>query len=205
MKGILFKYEANPKSPDLRDCRDEKICGIADPDFWTNAGRGTFVWSVCGPYVRKNLQLGDVLFFLPKASSIRKAGLGHSDYICTGVLVVEDLSDEQRVKYNPEILDVYKTRYAADLKHHRNSSKESKRTKLIRGKNIAIGHSPRSMWFGRRGVILKDEVLKGILDPTDIRKMRIPYVREPSKVRELYRRVTGVGYNSLVRKPPAGR
>ena len=197
-KGVLFKYEANPMSPELRDCRDEEICGITDPDFWTNEKRGTFVWSVCGPYVRSRLQVGDILFFLPMLSSLEKAGFG--DYVCTGVLIVEELIDEHMIREYPSIVEVYKRQYAADLRKHRNSPRESERTKRIRGKNIVIGHPPRSIWFGRRGPILKDILPKGTLGPEDLRKMRIPYIRDPSKVRELYRRIVGTDYDSLIRK-----
>ena len=186
-------------SPELRDCRDKDICGITDPDFWTNAKRETFIWSVCGPYVRNRLQVGDVLFFLPMLSGLGQAGFG--DYICTGVLVVDELIDEHLIKEYPNITEVYKNQYAADLKKHRNGPTESERTRRIRGNNIVIGHPPRSIWLGRRGPVLKDVLPKGTLGPEDLGKMRIPYIRNPSKVRELYRRIVGTDYGSLVRRP----
>jgi hypothetical protein len=49
LKGIVFKYGANPsKNGDLRDGADNG-CGLEDPGFGTN---GFPVWSICGPYVR---------------------------------------------------------------------------------------------------------------------------------------------------------
>lgn len=78
----LFKYGADPKSPDLYDSRADH-CDLMDPDFVSNDQP---VWSICGPYVRKNLEKGDVLFFLPQKSRLIKAG-SRPEYICTGVLV----------------------------------------------------------------------------------------------------------------------
>ena len=85
MKGILFKYDANPYDPLLKDKRDDKECkGFIDPDFWSNPFP---VWSICGPYARSSLTNGSVIFFLPTMSSWKDAGI--YDYICTGMLVVK--------------------------------------------------------------------------------------------------------------------
>lgn len=194
MKGVLFKYQANPDSPDLRDCKDDDICGIADPDFWTNKHPDTYVWAVCGPYVRMGLEKGDVLFFLPQLSSIRKAGLGHTDYICTGVLVAADFTDSSKIKTDSRFTSRYRGEYAADLKAHLRNKKEAKRTKDIRGDNIVIGNPPRSKWLGRKGAIVKDVLPEGTLRAWDLKKMRIPYINDSAKVKVLYRSVMGRGY-----------
>lgn len=61
MKGVLFKYDADPNDSELKDYQSachSIYCGIRDPDFWSN---DVPVWGICGPYVRTNLEKGDMV------------------------------------------------------------------------------------------------------------------------------------------------
>ena len=72
MKGVLFNYDADPCDPLMGDNQADSgadICGMMDPDFWTNE---VPIWSICGPYVRQGLKKGDMIFFLPKKACIEK-------------------------------------------------------------------------------------------------------------------------------------
>ena len=87
MKAVFFKYHPDITKKDLRDSADN-VCGLVDPDFRSNK---TPIWSVCGPYVRKKLQVGDVVFFLPVQSKAKKAGIWNGYSSFTGVLVVKKI------------------------------------------------------------------------------------------------------------------
>ncbi len=80
---MLFKYNANPQSRELRDNADDQ-CGLVDPDFWTNE---VPVWAMCGPYVRESLEPGDALVFVPHKRSLVLAGMA-PNYIYAGIMVV---------------------------------------------------------------------------------------------------------------------
>ncbi|MHB1908336.1 MAG: hypothetical protein ACYCQJ_05620 [Nitrososphaerales archaeon] len=192
-KAVLFKYGADPNDPLLRDDRGEwSWCGLRDPDFWMNK---VPVWAVCGPYVRKNLHPGDMVFFIPQLSRIRKAHLGHTDYIISGVLVVSDLiGDSKAVVKDKRLTDTYRRYYMKDLKGHLEKVDKGNRTSRIRGSNFVVGAATnetsfRSEWFGRKGSIAKEIVKKYGLTDHDLHKMRIPYIVGKEKVLSLYHEV----------------
>jgi len=145
-KGFIFKYSADADDPLLRDkLGTTSICGVGlrDPDFWSNACP---VWAICGPYYRKALDPGDIVFFVPKQAALRKAML--DDYVCTGTLVVEEkLPCSEVVMADARLAKEYKKRYKVDLAAHLETDKA--RTKKIRSCNFIVGNSSRSKWFGR--------------------------------------------------------
>lgn len=145
-KGFIFKYSADADDPLLRDkLGTTSVCGVElrDPDFWSNACP---VWAICGPYYREALDPGDFVFFLPKQTAIRKAKL--DDYICTGVLVVQErLPGPEFVMTDTRLTKEYKKRYNVDLAAHLKTDKA--RTRKIRPCNFIVGNSSKSKWFGR--------------------------------------------------------
>lgn len=147
MKGFLFKYDADPRDENLSDRIGYVSCGcrigLRDPDFWSNDYP---VWAICGPYYRTSLQRGDVVFFVPKRSSSRKAGL--EDYICAGMLVVNDkISDSKKVMTDGRLTERYKRRYQTDLNEH--LKRDRPRTRRVRPKNFTIGNQSKSRWLGK--------------------------------------------------------
>lgn len=152
MRGTLFKYNANPTDPLLKDRRNDKLCrGFVDPDFWSHEFP---IWSVCGPYVRSSLKEGDVVFFSPCKESWEEAGL--PDYICTGMLIVGKKLEKNKFLNMPEIVQGYKNNYKTSLnKHLVRDRVEAPKTEKIRDKNIIIGASG-SNWFGKNNDILSD-------------------------------------------------
>lgn len=145
-KGFIFKYSADADDPHLRDkLGTTSVCrvGLRDPDFWSNACP---VWAICGPYYRKVLDPGDIVFFIPKQAATREAML--DDYICTGTLVVEEkLPCPKAVMTDARLTKEYKKRYEVNLAAHLETDKA--RTKKIRPRNFIIGNQSKSKWFGR--------------------------------------------------------
>jgi len=196
LKGVMFKYDADPRDTLMRDNQADcgaDICGMMDPDFWTNT---VPIWSICGPYVRQNLSNGDVLFYLPKKASIDQTNL--SDYICTGVLVVgEILPNSQSVIEDPDLTNDYKEAYLIDLENHLRQDKP--RTKRIRGYKIIKGAPDRSRWFGKNRLYLRDllsgmnyEYLSNSLD-----YQRVPYL-DHSQALTLYNKLVQLNSNVQV-------
>jgi hypothetical protein len=188
-KGFIFKYSAEPDDPLMKDkLGTSSVCGLGlrDPDFWSNDFP---VWAICGPYYRNALVPRDVVFFAPKKSAIRKAGL--EDYVCTGILVVEEkLHCSEDVMTNPRLDSEYKKKYKSDLAAH--LKRDRARTKKIRSLNFVIGNSSNSIWIGRNQEYLRtalDQVgLHGAAKKLSFR--RIPPLKEQD-VRSLYRRLVG--------------
>jgi hypothetical protein len=146
-RSALFKYEANPHDPDLRDksfC--DSICSEnPDPDFWSNAPLA--VWAICGPYQRAALSKGDMILFIPQKYSLEQAGF--RDYIFAGFLVVREIhSSPQEVKADSRISKRYYRRYRSDLRMHLRN--DAPLTGRIRPHNFVVGTSD-SKWFGREG------------------------------------------------------
>jgi len=175
MKGVMFKYDADPNDPELKDNQSAcsgKNCGIRDPDFWSN---DVPVWGICGPYVRTSLEKGDILFFLPKKWSWKKADL--QDYICAGILVVNRVLPNVESVLNCNLLtDSYKREWKNDLNAHLRNDKP--RTKNIRGKKFIIGNPKSSIWIGRHENYLKDTLTRTGLGPftSKIAQRKIPYL-----------------------------
>ena len=153
MRGTLFKYDADPEDNLLRDKRDIDICeGFVDPDFWSNPFP---VWSICGPTVRQTIRRGDIVFFLPKKDSYELAG--YKDYLCSGILVVERVVAKNIFLSMPELNELYKQNYLANLgKHVERDWKDAFSTSRVRGDNIVIGKVGVSKWFGKNDVVLRD-------------------------------------------------
>jgi len=124
-----------------------------DPDFWINP---VSVWGICGPYVRTSLEPDDIVFFLPKQISWKKACL--DDYICTGVLVVDrKLTDRNAVMSENQLTATYKRSWEKDLDIHLiRDRREAPRTVNIRGRNFIIGDNEKSKWFGKNEKYLKE-------------------------------------------------
>ena len=176
MKGVLFKYDADPTDSLMRDHQaicGASICGMMDPDFWTNQ---VPVWGICGPYVRQKLKLGDILFYLPKIGSLQKAGL--NEYICTGILAVQTLlKNSDSVIVDSQLTENYKKEYIEDLENHLRQDKQ--KTKQIRGKNFVKGNSEESYWLGRNSILLKQVLSESnILDPIKLGYQKIPYLNQ---------------------------
>jgi len=194
MKAVLFKYGADPKSPNLYDSKSDH-CDLTDPDFVTN---GQPVWSICGPYVRKNLEQGDVLFFLPQKSRLLKAGRA-PDYICTGVLVVQDIIREGgRDLKDSRLSEKYRRQYVHSYNLHikgskgeRGDQKRAPRTAMIRSHNIILGDPRRSRWLEEPWPKVRPIYRSLGFPGKNLGFQRIPFVKEESKVRKLYRKVTG--------------
>ena len=156
MKGVLFKYTADPTNELLKDNRDFDVCkGFSDPDFWTNPFP---VWSICGPYIRQSLSGSDVVFFLPSKASYLQAG--YTDYLCSGVLVVDKVVSKDTFLTMAEVSDLYKRDYKKNLDAHINRSEEAPRTRRIRDKNIVIGDIEKSRWFGKNDLSLRNILIK---------------------------------------------
>ncbi|HZW57953.1 MAG TPA: hypothetical protein VFF30_16810 [Nitrososphaerales archaeon] len=205
MKAVLFKYQADVRDPELKDNKDV-VCGLRDPDFWINPFP---VWGVCGPYVRSGLEVGDVLFFPPQLSSIRRANLGHTEYVCTGILVVSEiLANDSSVMSDERLNKTYRKYYRADLTRH-NKPDKGKKTSPIRRRKFVIG-TPElnepwngssfntsskwpSKWFGRKGPRVRDIVEPLGITSTDLKKMRIPYLWGTDNVRRLYVQIMSRG------------
>jgi len=188
-KGFIFKYHADPYDSNMRDkLGTARGCGLAirDPDFWSNDYP---VWAVCGPYYRKVLGTGDIVFFVPIRAAIRKAGL--DGYVCTGILVVaEKLPGPEAVMLDPRLTKEYKKKYRADLTAH--LEKDNVRTKKIRSCNFVLGDSSKSKWFGRNQkylyTTLQELGLHSIAGKLSFQ--RIPPLKE-QQVRSLYKRLVG--------------
>jgi len=182
-KGLIFKYNADPGDPLMKDKISRTICGLGlrDPDFWSNDYP---VWAICGPYYRKALESRDVVFFVPKRAAIGKARL--DDYICTGILVVRDKLSREDVKVDSGLTQSYKARYEVDLDAH--LRKDNARTRRLRPLNFILGDSSKSKWFGRNmkylRALLQELDLQNIAERLSIR--RIPYLEE-EQARNLYR------------------
>lgn len=150
------------------------------------------VWAVCGPYYREALDPGDVVFFAPKKSATRKAGL--DDYVCTGILVVaEKLPCSKDVMADPRLTSEYKKKYRSDLAAHlRRDREQAPRTEKIRPCNFVLGDKSKSEWIGRNQEYLRTALdqagLHGIAMKLSFR--RIPALKEQD-VRSLYRRLVG--------------
>jgi len=189
IKGFIFKYRADSKDNYMKDTLGTKRdCGLGlrDPDFWSNDFP---VWGVCGPYYRKALDIGDVIFFAPKKVSITEAGL--SDYICTGILVVANvLPSLECVMADARLTVKYKEKYKADLDAHLKKDKE--RTKKVRPCNFIIGEVSKSRWFGknknRLTCILQKSALQNVASKLSIR--RIPSLNK-EQVRRIYKQLMG--------------
>ncbi len=159
MKGIIFKYDANPSRwSDLRDGADNG-CGLEDPDFSTN---GFPVWAICGPYARKGVKPGDTLFFVPKMKGLREAGLGDRGYFCTGILcVAEIVGDEQTLQRDNRFSEAYKRKYTSSLKdssHGRQGENQghqalrdrrwgSGKLEMVRPRRLLKGPRIQGGWF----------------------------------------------------------
>jgi hypothetical protein len=188
MKSFLFKYDADPRDEDLKDELGLLRCGgkggVRDPDFWSNEFP---VWAICGPYYRASLRKGDVVFFVPKMSSVRMAGL--RDLICSGFLVVaEKVPDANSVMMDDRLTNTYRERYKADLIGHLKNDRP--RTRIIRQQNFIVGDRTRSRWLGRSqehlGVILADLGLHDLAKKLSCR--RIPSLNE-NQTRKLYEKL----------------
>lgn len=185
MKGFLFKYDADPAHKNLKDQLGSFDCGcthgIRDPDFWSNECP---VWAICGPYHRISLQKKDVVFFVPKKRSIRIAGL--SDYICSGILVVEErIPDARKVKVDDRLTQRYRESYKADLDAHLKNDKP--RTRIVRPKNFIIGDKLRSKWLGKNKIYLR-QILENLgfhEIKVKLSDRRIPSLSE-NQTRKLY-------------------
>jgi len=182
---LIFKYDADTRDENLKDsgyvgygCRK----GIRDPDFWSNDFP---VWAICGPYYRVQLRPDDVVFFVPKKNSIRKAGL--KDYICAGILVVDyKITDSKKVMANNGLTDGYRQSYETDLKRHLKEDK-SNRTKRIRPENFIVGDQTMSKWLGKNRRYLRS-LLKDLgLHKTakQLSQRRISYLNE-EETKKLY-------------------
>ena len=183
MKGVLFKYDANPHSPELRDNR--RGCGLPDPDFWSNE---IPVWAICGPYVRQGLEPGDIVFFLPYPRRVRQVDRGLPDFVCTGVLVVGDFIDDAAgVRSDRRLSRDYRRKYFSDLRGHlRDDRERAPRTESVRGKKIVLGDRRRSKWLCGDGTALQDLTALG-MSSLDLGKRRVPYMRNEAAVERLYR------------------
>lgn len=196
MKAVLFKYGADPCSDQLYDSKSDH-CDLRDPDFEANDQP---IWSICGPYVRKNLQKDDILFFMPQLNSLKSAGLPPA-YICTGVLVVSDtIKEGGKHLRDPRISEAYRRQYVWSYNKHINGQngrpgdkRRAPRTANIRGFNIILGGS-KSKWLGREGPRMDAVCRKAGLPVHKLRYHRIPYVNDEETVRKLYKLVVG---NSL--------
>lgn len=185
MKGLFFKYKADPHNELMKDTADCEICPIVDPDFWTNE---IPVWGVCGPYFRSSLTEGDKVFFIPRKDSLQKAGL--NDYICTGILVVGQIIPDSNQVMNNEILtDEYKQNYLTDLKAH--LKRDKPRTKKIRPRNFIIGDRFESPWFGKNENYLKPLLKQlGIIETSNkLHFRRIPNLND-TNTKRLYNALT---------------
>jgi hypothetical protein len=115
-----------------------RVCGLGlrDPDFWSN---GFPVWAICGPYYRKTLVLGDVIFFVPKKWATRKAEI--EDCVCTGILVVaRTLPSSEDVMADPQVDTEYKKGYKSDLVVHLKRDRvQAPRTEKIRSHALVLG------------------------------------------------------------------
>jgi hypothetical protein len=184
-KGFIFKYSADTNDPLMRDkLGTTSVCGLGlrDPDFWSNAYP---VWAICGPYYRKALDLGDIVFFVPKKAATRKAKL--DGYICTGILVVaEKLPNQEYVNVDQRLNPLYKKRYKKDLDAHLERDKAG--TKKIRPCNFVLGNPSKSKWFGRNEKYLVTLFSKQPLERTaeKLSLRRIP-VLEEEQTRSFYR------------------
>jgi hypothetical protein len=194
MKGVLFKYGADPKSPELYDSKSDH-CDLMDPDFVSNKQP---VWSICGPYVRQKLEQGDVLFFIPQKDRLIRAGLP-PNYICTGVLVVSAIIKHGgRRLDDPRITEKYRRQYVWSYKRHLKGNgkemgdeKRAPRTAKIRGFNIILGDPEKSIWL-RRPWPPVEPVYRGVgLPPEYLSYQRIPYVKNAGAVEKLYKGFTG--------------
>jgi hypothetical protein len=188
MKGVLFKYDADPNDPELRDNQSacsSTICGIRDPDFLSNE---VPVWGICGPHVRQNLKKGDMLFFMLKKWSWEKAGL--KDYICTGIIVVDKILPSIESVLVSDLLSYsYKKEWKNDLDSHLRKDKPS--TKKIRGNNFIIGDQEQSIWLGRHENYIRESLKKAGFK-THIKKLsqrKIPYLRR-NAIEKLYQIIT---------------
>ena len=186
MKGIIFKYDANPSRwSDLRDGADNG-CGLEDPDFSTN---GFPVWAICGPYARKGVKPGDTLFFVPKMKGLREAGLGDRGYFCTGILcVAEIVGDEQTLQRDNRFSEAYKRKYTSSLKDHLRGDKE--RTKGIRPYGIVVGDPGSSRWLGREGYSKAHAFREVGLTHEDLSARRVSYLG-PEQAARLYELLLG--------------
>lgn len=185
MKGFLFKYDADSADENLKDQFGCVGCGctrgIRDPDFWSNECP---VWAICGPYYRASLQKEDVVFFVPKKRSIRKAGL--ADYICSGVLVVEEkIPDAKKVMVDDRLTQRYRESYEADLDAHLKNDKP--RTRIVRPKNFIIGDKLTSKWLGKHEIYLR-QILENLgfhNIKTKLSDRRIPSLNQ-NQTRQIY-------------------
>lgn len=188
-KGLIFKYSADPYDPLMRDkLGTTSVCGLGlrDPDFWSNDNP---VWAICGPYHRKQLNHGDIVFFVPKKAAIMEARL--KDYVCTGILAVANkLPCREEVEVDHRLTPLYKERYEKDLDAH--LKKDNERTKKIRPCNFVVGDSSKSKWFGRNkrylSKLLQELNLQSVTRKLSIR--RIPDLDE-EQARNLYKELVG--------------
>jgi len=179
MKGVVWKYLANPDDQELRDEMGKSGCRVLnpDPDFWGNKFP---VWSICGPRVRATLDEGDVLFFTPTLSRSRRAQV--PDYLCTGYLVVNEiLPDSDSLLSDPRFTDRYKDNYRKDLNKHLKGDPAT--TRAQRPKRIVLGDRRQSVWFGRRGHPLEVAAKEAGLRKFQIRSRRVRTLDEDESKR----------------------
>ena len=184
MKAIFFKYHADHTKRDLRDGA-ENICGLIDPDFRSHE---LPIWSVCGPYVRKTLEIGDVVFFLPIKSKAKKAGIWNGYSSFTGVLVVDKtLTNMAQLLQDPKISSSYKRKYKRSLLNHLNGDRLQ--TRNIRPQRIILGSKAKSMWIWPKQKFHVSE-FSNVLDLRDFAKRRVPFLVDKKKIKSLYHKLT---------------
>lgn len=150
-KSFIFRYYAEVDH-DKYFCDDGEM---ADPDFFSNRHDGTVfpTWSICGVYHRRDLRKGYRVFFLPARVRLDRKGIG--PYICTGVLVVDEvLPGKEELLRDRRISEQYKELYETDLREHLKEDKKRNKplTEKLRPQNIIIGDPEESIWFGQNDV-----------------------------------------------------
>lgn len=169
MKGIIWKYRADPDDTELRDGMLRIGCRVLnpDPDFWENRFP---VWAICGPQVRGRLAKGDVLVFAPTAGACRAAKV--REYLCTGYLTVREvLPDDKAVLKDPRLTPRYRHNYRTDLYKHLASDPAI--TRRQRRKHIIIGDLRASRWLGRHGIALPKAITQARIRALDLGSRRI--------------------------------
>lgn len=154
MKGVIWKYQATPDDPELKDGMRRMGCRVLnpDPDFWENRFP---VWAICGSLVRRTLAKGDVLVFTPIASACHAARVAR--YLCTGYLTVKEiLPNDKALLRDRRFTARYRRNYRMDLRDHLADDEES--TRKQRPQCIIVGDPHRSQWFGRNGPNLSSVV-----------------------------------------------
>jgi hypothetical protein len=204
-KGIIRKYDANPDSEYLED---KGV--IPDPDFWSNeqdSGDTVPIWAVCGTNRRPSLEEGEVIFFTPMKETYDEFN-ELNEYICTGVMVVDEFIESyQTLSEDERIDDKYKMGYFVDLIDHilhedivkegsrerdelmeKIEAEQKVRSRLDkRVQKIALGDPERSVWFGRNKVPFK-QILEqcGLADIADELSDRRKTINNHDAVSKLY-------------------